>query len=392
MKKIFPVFLACTLILLGCKNDDAGRFHVNLSYKNSDKLFLPQGGTKSEGWVFLEEIIYGKSQPPVIVDSQKLSGASGNLSFRGRNKDQGIFELVFGDNILAIPLINDVADIRIDADLSKTKDFYTVSGSPASKELQELLATVGSRNDEIQIAFNQLDSLKKSNAPDSVLVAASLVKNEAINKLNDYLKQFLKTTPNGTLGVLALGWASRSLQPSEMETALKDLKTRFPGNTFLAEMEKASQQQQQQQEQSAGESWVGKTVPELTMPDPRGKNISISSFRGKYVLIDFWASWCGPCRMENPNVVKAFNEFKGKNFTILGVSLDKDKESWEKAITQDHLNWTQMSDLKYWNSQAVETFGFQGIPFNILVDPSGKVIAESLRGENLDAKLKQVLN
>jgi peroxiredoxin len=392
MKKIFPVFLACTLILLCCKDDDAGRFHVNLSYKNSDKLFLPQGGAKSEGWVFLEEIIYGKSQPPVIVDSQKLSGVSGNLSFRGRNKDQGIFELVFGDNILAIPLINDVADIRIDADLSKTKDFYTVSGSPASKELQELLATVGSRNDEIQTAFNQLDSLKKSNAPDSVLVAASLVKNEAINKLNDYLKQFLKTTPNGTLGVLALGWASRSLQPSEMETALKDLKTRFPGNTFLAEMEKASQQQQQQQEQSAGESWVGKTVPELTMPDPRGKNISISSFRGKYVLIDFWASWCGPCRMENPNVVKAFNEFKGRNFTILGVSLDKDKESWEKAITQDHLNWTQMSDLKYWNSQAVETFGFQGIPFNILVDPSGKVIAESLRGENLDAKLKQVLN
>ena len=96
--------------------------------------------------------------------------------------------------------------------------------------------------------------------------------------------------------------------------------------------------------------------------------------------------------MENPNVVKAFNEFKGKNFTILGVSLDQSKDSWEKAIAQDHLNWTQMSDLKYWNSQAVETFGFQGIPFNILVDPSGKVIAESLRGENLDAKLRQVLN
>jgi peroxiredoxin len=391
MKKIIFVVIVCTLFFLSCKNNEAGQFQVKLSYKNSDKLVSPQSGTKSEGWVFLEEIIYGKSQPPVIVDSQKLSGVSGTLNFRGRSKNQGIFELVFGENILAIPLINDVIDIRIDADLSKTKDFYTVTGSPASKELQELLAVVGSRNDEIQTAFNQLDSLKKSNAPDSVLVAANLVKNEAISKLNDYLKQFLKNTPNATLGVLALGWASRSLQPSEMETALKDLKTRFPGNAFLAEMEKASQQQQQA-EQPAGESWVGKTVPELTMPDPKGKNISISSFRGKYVLIDFWASWCGPCRMENPNVVKAFNEFKGRNFTVLGVSLDKDKDSWEKAITQDHLNWTQMSDLKYWNSQAVETFGFQGIPFNILVDPSGKVIAESLRGENLDAKLRQLLN
>ncbi len=128
------------------------------------------------------------------------------------------------------------------------------------------------------------------------------------------------------------------------------------------------------------------------MPDPSGKEVSISSFKGKFLLIDFWASWCGPCRMENPNVVKAYNEFKGKNFTILGVSLDKDKSSWKKAIMQDHLSWTHMSDLKYWNSQAVETFGFQGIPFNVLVDPTGKVIAESLRGEDLDTKLKQVLN
>ncbi|HCL83411.1 MAG TPA: hypothetical protein DIC22_05515 [Chitinophagaceae bacterium] len=175
-----------------------------------------------------------------------------------------------------------------------------------------------------------------------------------------------------------------------MDSALNNLKTRFPGNSFLAEMEKGSQQQPEQP--ASGDSWVGKMVPELSMPDVNGKQVSISSFRGKFVLIDFWASWCGPCRMENPNVVKAFNEFKGKNFTILGVSLDKDRDSWKKAIAQDHLTWSHMSDLKYWNSQAVETFGFQGIPFNVLVDPSGKVIAQELRGEDLDNKLKQVLN
>jgi peroxiredoxin len=266
-----------------------------------------------------------------------------------------------------------------------------VTGSPASKQLQDLLARVSNLNNEIQSSFAQLDSLKKINAPDSILVAANNKKNVAVDQLNDYLKQFIQTTPNATLGVLALGWASRSFQPDQMQTSLKDLKARFPGNAFLAEMEKNSQQPPDQQS-SGGESWVGKTVPELVMPDPSGKEISISSFRGKFLLIDFWASWCGPCRMENPNVVKAFNEFKGKNFTILGVSLDKDKSSWKKAIMQDHLSWTQMSDLKYWNSQAVETFGFQGIPFNVLVDTSGKVIAESLRGEELDAKLRQVLN
>jgi peroxiredoxin len=390
MKKIIIPFLILASIFVSCKNADNNRFQVKLSYKNADKWVSLQNLGKSDNWVFLEEIVYGKSQLPQIIDSQKLSGAAGKLIFQGKSKSQGIYELVFGENILAIPLINDVSEIQLDADLSVSKDFYIVTGSPASKELQELLAAVGNKNNEIQSSFNQLDSLKKINAPDSVLVAVNITKNTAIEQLNDYLKNFIRTTPNATLGVLALGWASRSLPPLEMDSALKNLKARFPGNAFLAEMEKGGQQQPQQQ--TSGDSWVGKAVPELVMPDVNGKDVSISSFRGKYLLIDFWASWCGPCRMENPNVVKAYNDFKGKNFTILGVSLDKDKDSWKKAITQDHLNWTQMSDLKYWNSQAVETFGFQGIPFNILVDPSGKVIGESLRGEELDAKLKQVLN
>jgi thiol-disulfide isomerase/thioredoxin len=391
MKKILISAMALLFLVLSCKNADKSRFQVKLSYTNGDKMVTPQTIGKSNGWIFLEEIVYGKSQLPLIVDSQKISGASGNLNFQGKSQTQGIFELVFGDNVLAIPLINDGTEIQIEADLSKTKDFYTVTGSPASKQLQDLLAKVGERNSDIQTAFFQLDSLKKFNAPDSVLVAANNKKNAAVDQLNDYLRQFIQTTPNATLGVLALGWASRSFQPDQMETALKGLKTRFPGNAFLAEMEKNSQQQPEQQPSASG-SWVGKTVPELVMADPNGKDVTISSFKGKFVLIDFWASWCGPCRMENPNVVKAYNEFKGKNFTILGVSLDKDKDSWKKAIAQDHLSWTQMSDLKYWNSQAVETFGFQGIPYNVLVDPSGKVIAESLRGEDLDAKLKQVLN
>ena len=391
MKKILIPILAGIFIFSSCKNTDKSRFLVKLAYTNSDKMITPQNAGKSDGWVFLEEIVYGKSQPPLIVDSQKISGTSGNLIFRGKSQTQAIFELVFGDNVLAIPLINDVSEIQIDADLSKAKDFYTVTGSPASKQLQDLLARVSNLNNEIQSSFSQLDSLKKINAPDSILVAANNKKNVAVDQLNDYLKQFIQTTPNATLGVLALGWASRSFQPDQMQTSLKDLKARFPGNAFLAEMEKNSQQPPDQQS-SGGESWVGKMVPELVMPDPNGKEVSISSFKGKYLLIDFWASWCGPCRMENPNVVKAYNEFKGKNFTILGVSLDKDKNSWKKAIMQDHLSWTQMSDLKYWNSQAVETFGFQGIPFNVLVDTSGKVIAESLRGEDLDTKLKQVLN
>jgi thiol-disulfide isomerase/thioredoxin len=118
----------------------------------------------------------------------------------------------------------------------------------------------------------------------------------------------------------------------------------------------------------------------------------LSSFRGKYVLLDFWASWCGPCRGENPNVVAAYEKFKDKNFTVLGVSLDNQKEAWQKAIKSDGLVWTQVTDLKGWNSPAVATYNVHAIPSNFLIDPNGKIIAHDLRGSALEEKLQAELN
>ena len=137
---------------------------------------------------------------------------------------------------------------------------------------------------------------------------------------------------------------------------------------------------------------LGATAPEFAEADTSGKVVNLSSFRGKYVLIDFWASWCGPCRHENPNVVKAFNRYKGQKFTIIGVSLDRPgaKEKWLKAIHTDGLNWTQLSDLKFWDSKTAGLYAVRAIPQNFLLDPEGKIIGKNLRGADLEDKLAEI--
>lgn len=136
---------------------------------------------------------------------------------------------------------------------------------------------------------------------------------------------------------------------------------------------------------------TGSIMADFTQADTAGRDVSLSSLRGKYVLVDFWASWCGPCRQENPNVLKAFNKYKGKNFTILGVSLDKTKQAWIDAINMDNLTWTHVSDLQGWGNAVAQKFQIQSIPQNFLLDPEGKIVGKNLRGASLERRLARLL-
>jgi len=145
--------------------------------------------------------------------------------------------------------------------------------------------------------------------------------------------------------------------------------------------------------ETAKKTGVGAYAMDFTQNDTLGKPVSLSDFKGKYVLIDFWASWCGPCRAENPNVVKAFNEYKDKKFTVLGISLDQPgkQQAWLDAIHKDNLTWTHVSDLKFWDNAVAKQYGIRAIPQNLLIDQDGKIIAKNIRGEELNKKLAEVI-
>ncbi len=263
---------------------------------------------------------------------------------------------------------------------------FRVFGSEAHRAYRKLKKRSASYDKQYDALIAEYQSYAK--AKETAKQAQVEEKLDSIDELRRerVYRRFLTETPNTPISAFVLqeysGW---DIDPSKTEPLYNSLTS--------TEKQYPSMIEWKQNLDMAKRTQVGSMAMEFVQNDTLDRPVSLSSFRGKYVLIDFWASWCGPCRVENPNVVKAYQQFKNKNFEVLGVSLDRpgQKDKWIKAIHDDKLTWTQVSDLKFWNNAVAVQYGIRAIPQNLLIDPNGRIVAKNLRGEKLLSTLERMV-
>jgi len=385
MKYLSVLVLTLSVFFGSCNNA-----HEGYEIKGT----LDNGAGKT---IYLDELNMNRIDPldSAVIDNE------GNFVFRGVTNEPIFVNLRLGPNNFASLLIDSLDKVTITGDADRLNHTYQVEGSVECKLIKELSSGLNNTSQKIDSIVVIYESNINNTAIDSIKQELDSVFEQIMTDHRRTVREFVRKHPSSLSTLMALYQRVKQYQTLtfEMDMDLYELVDdsliiRYPDSKHV----KASHAllikvKAQMEDQKASEHVrIGGEAPDITLPTPEGDTISLSSLRGNYVLLDFWGSWCRPCRGENPNLVLNYKKYHDKGFEIFQVSVEKSHEAWINAIRQDNLSsWHHVSDLQFWNSPAVKLYKVQGIPANFLIDKEGKIIATNLRGSALGEKLAEVL-
>ncbi len=359
--------IASLLLACGGSSDEGGTLLVG----NVENL-------PTEGFVHLEKV----AQDGVVKIDTLEVGSSGDFSSQVTINEAAFYRLNFNDRqYVSLILTGQEEEVTVNAHGNDPRGFSEVSGSYDTEYKNQM--------DEIMQQYQQ----KRAQFQQDQIAARNAQDYQAFNEVNNnvmqlgirtetQLKKLIWDATPSLASIYGLQMIDQERNYTFLDSVATQLLSELPGNFHVQNLVASLE--------SKKSLTIGADAPNIALPNPEGEVISLTSLKGKYVLIDFWAAWCRPCRAENPNVVKLYNKYSSENFEILGVSLDKTRNAWLTAIEQDQLPWLHISDLKFWRSEAALTYQIKAIPATYLIDPDGKIIAKNLRGPNLAAKLKEI--